>query len=193
VNPAVYEYVSGTTPAVTQNCQLSFVLQGEETASRAFYFRNWTTDSTNNVGGNDFPFDGEPGGNIYGLFTKALTTANVRKQITLNGGDGITELQPTIIGYFPVQYAGTITDWSVAGDASGSATVDVWKKNGAIPTIADSICGGGIKPYLSSEQIRSGTDFTGWSTTAVVPGDVIAFSVTGTATIKRLACTLHVL
>ena len=114
------------------------------------------------------------------------------RQIQFEAGDYVLDLIAYTYGYFPVGYAATITGWTVIGDVAGDITIDIWKKNGSIPTIADTICGVGTKPYLSSEQMRSSTNLTGWTSTTILPGDVFAFDVTGPATLKHVTLLISV-
>lgn len=81
-------------------------------------------------------------------------------------------------GEIVVPYSCKIKSWylsSKCGIAGTGLVVDVWKKAGAIPTAADSICGT-EKPTLSSQQYNSDTNLTTW-TTSVNAGDIIAYNV----------------
>ena len=99
---------------------------------------------------------------------------------------------PTVssVGYIVAQFSGTIDQWSVVSDVSGSAVIDVWKAAGAIPTIANTIAGS-EKPTLSSQQLNSDTSLTTW-TTAVTAGDVFGFSIDSVTTCTRLTVEVRI-
>jgi len=75
----------------------------------------------------------------------------------------------------PVQFACTINKVTLAANASGAITVDIWKKAGAVPSASDKISAS-APATLSSAQINSNSAITGW-TTAVSSGDVFWASV----------------
>jgi hypothetical protein len=94
--------------------------------------------------------------------------------------------------YITVPYSGTITEWTLIADQSGSIVIDVWKDTYANfpPTVADTIAGS-EKPTLSSANKNQDTNLTTW-TTAVSAGDVIAFSVDSASTVTRVTLTLKI-
>lgn len=93
--------------------------------------------------------------------------------------------------YVRVPYAGTITEWHIVASASCSATVDVWKAAGAVPTVANTITAS-AKPALSSQATTSSGTLTGW-TTAVAAGDVLAFHLEAlTGSITSLSVVLKI-
>ena len=99
---------------------------------------------------------------------------------------------PTVgsVGYVVAQFSGTIDQWAIVADASGSAVVDVWKAAGAIPTIANTIAGS-EKPTLSTQQLNSDTSLSTW-TTAVSAGDVFGFKIDSVTTCTRLTVEVRV-
>mgnify|MGYP003419501048 CR=1 FL=1 len=104
-------------------------------------------------------------------------------------GQGST---PTVgsVGYAVVPFSGTIDQWHVVANASGSAVVDVWKAASTIPINADSIAGT-EKPTLSAAQIASDTALSSW-TTAVTAGDVFGFELESVATCTRLTVEVRI-
>jgi hypothetical protein len=85
-------------------------------------------------------------------------------------------------GYVRVPFAGTITDWSIISDVSGSCMFDVWKA-AAYPTVANSITGS-AKPTLSNSTTAASSTLTGW-TTAVTAGDIFGWNLDSVATITK--------
>jgi hypothetical protein len=74
-----------------------------------------------------------------------------------------------------VSFNGTIVGWRLVADQSTTTTVDVWKANLAIPTVANTITGT-AKPALTAAQLAGSTTLTGW-TTSVADGDVFILNV----------------
>jgi hypothetical protein len=74
-----------------------------------------------------------------------------------------------------VSYTGTITGWRLVTDISTTMVLDIWKANGSIPTIANTITAA-AKPSLTAAQIAGSTTLTGW-TTSVADGDVFIVNV----------------
>jgi hypothetical protein len=101
--------------------------------------------------------------------------------ITIDGGG--SAITTGVKGYIVVPNARTITGWYVVGAPSGSIVVDVWKANGSIPTVANTIAGS-EKPTLSSSQYNSDLSLSTW-TTALVANDVIGFNVDSATTITK--------
>jgi hypothetical protein len=99
--------------------------------------------------------------------------------ITVDGSGGtITAGQK---GYIRIPYACTITSWSIlTGNAGFGATVtfDIWRANNAIPTVANTIVGGGTKPFLTNNtaQITSAAP-TGWTFVTLAANDILGFNV----------------
>lgn len=95
------------------------------------------------------------------------------------------------VGYAVVPFNGTIDQWHIVSDASGSAVVDVWKAAGAIPTDANRIAGT-EKPTLAAAQIGSDTALSTWTTTAVTAGDVFGFELESAATLTRVTVEVRI-
>lgn len=89
-----------------------------------------------------------------------------------------------------IAYNGTITGWSLLADIAGDVTLDVWKANNAVPTIANTIVAS-ANPALSGAQQIQSTSLSGW-TTSVAVGDVIIVVVESAATITKLSGSIQV-
>ena len=110
--------------------------------------------------------------------------------ITVDGGGSVI---PTgLRGFVVMPYSGTITEWTIIGDQSGSAVVDIWKVAyaGMPPDVGDSITAS-AKPTLTSSQTAQSSTLTGW-TTSVTSGDVIAFNVNSATTVTRLNLSIKI-
>jgi hypothetical protein len=106
--------------------------------------------------------------------------------ITIDGGG--SAITTGTKGFIRVPYAGTLAEWSIVADQSGSIVIDVWKKANAIPAVTETITASD-KPTLSSAQINSSTALTGW-TTSVAANDVFGFKVDSAATVTRVTIVL---
>lgn len=102
-------------------------------------------------------------------------TSNATFGVTVDGGGGV--ITNGVKGYVKVPYACTITGWTVMSTVSGSITFDIWKSSAGLPTVANTIIGGGgTKPNLSSQTLRNSSSLTGW-TTSIAANDYLAFNV----------------
>ena len=126
--------------------------------------------------------------------TTLRMTANQRTiDIAIVIGDGVNAIttSPAVKGYFPVDFAGTVTGWTLVADASGSIVIDVWKEAGAVPDNSDSIAGSD-KPTLSSAQYAADASITWTSSGAFSAGDVFGIEVESATTVKQVTLVLKV-
>lgn len=123
-----------------------------------------------------------PGGTSTGVTPRRVVGATF-------DGQGST---PTVgtVGYAVVPFTGTIDQWYIVSDSSGSAVVDVWKAAGSIPINANSIAGS-EKPTLSAAQLASDTTLSSW-TTAVTAGDVFGFELESVTTCTRITVEVRI-
>lgn len=118
-------------------------------------------------------------------------SASYRTACATFDGNGSPPTAGTV-GYLVVPFAGTIDRWDVVADQVGSATIDVWKAAGAIPTDANRIAGT-EKPTLSAAQLASDTSLTTWTTLAVAVGDVFGFELETCSTCTRVTVEVRIL
>lgn len=110
--------------------------------------------------------------------------------ITLNIDGGGSAIPTGDLNFFPTAaFACTIDRIDVSGYPSGSITVDIWKRAGAIPTSAQKISAS-APATLSSSQLNQNGSLTGW-TTAVASGDVFGGTVATAATVERVAIQIR--
>lgn len=81
-------------------------------------------------------------------------------------------------GYTVIPFSGTVTDWYVVSDISGTTQFDL-KRNSV------SIIGAGNKPLLSSAQ-RNNAAVASWTSTAIGVNDEIEFVVESGTTLTRV-------
>lgn len=111
--------------------------------------------------------------------------------ITIDGGGSvISSTNPTLGGAtVEIPLPGTIINWTVEADASGTIAVDVTRANQAVPS--SSLVGTGNKPALSTAQYASALP-SGWTSVFLAQGDIIGFAISGTpVTVKRITVTLR--
>lgn len=87
-----------------------------------------------------------------------------------------------------------IVGWSLLGDQSGSAVVDIWKDNfatGSLPDNTDSITAAAT-PAISTAIAAQSTTLTDW-TTSITKGQVLVFNCDSATTITKLTVVLDVL
>jgi hypothetical protein len=96
--------------------------------------------------------------------------------ITIDGGGSSPSTGSK--GFITIPYAGTITNWYLAADTSGSCVIDL-KRSGT------SIVGGGNKPTLSAAQFGNAA-VSGWTSTAISAGDIIEFNLNSVSTLTRV-------
>lgn len=94
-------------------------------------------------------------------------------------------VEATSNGFYVVSFAGTIKEWFVVADQSGSCVVDV-KRNGT-----SIVGGGGNKPTLSTAQ-RANAVPSGWTSVAIAAEDELEFVVDSCSTITRIQVFLTV-
>jgi hypothetical protein len=97
----------------------------------------------------------------------------------IDGGGAV--IGTGVKGDLEVPFAGTITQWTLLADQSGSITIDTWKDTYANfpPTVADTMWG--TKPALSSQEKNQATGLS----IAVAAGDIIRYNVDSATTITR--------
>ena len=113
-------------------------------------------------------------------------TVNRTVGVSIDGGGSV--ITTGTKGYIEVPYSGTIIEWKIISDVSGSITFDVWKSNAAVPTNANSITAS-AKPTLTTAQRATSTTLTGW-TTGVAADDVFGFEVESATTITKATLIL---
>ncbi len=105
--------------------------------------------------------------------------------------DGFGSVIPT--GGLPfreVNFAYTITTWTVIADVSGSVVFDILRSTSVTSPSGTSIVGGGNGPTLTSAQGATAA-VSGWTSTAIAAGDVLQPSVTSATTVTKVTCNVY--
>lgn len=128
----------------------------------------------------------------------ARTTVLEAKQVYtkgaawINGGAPLVALDANIV-YAQMPLAGTITRASIITDGGpGSCEINIWLDTFANfpPLVADSIVGA-TPPTITADTTYEDTTLSDWDT-AVLAGDVVAFSLVATTTFTFVAIQLEV-
>jgi len=91
-----------------------------------------------------------------------------------------------------VDFNCNIISWTFTStNITGSMSVDIIRKNGAIPVYpTDSIVGAGVKPNLSSAKYAKSAP-SGWTSTALAAGDVLQIFINSNTLITAATLTLE--
>ena len=115
-------------------------------------------------------------GSLLGTASFSSNTFTNLKTVRLEMGvSSTTAITTGAKGRKTVSFNGTIVGWRLVADQSTTTTVDIWKSNLAIPTVANVITAA-AKPTLTAAQLAGSTTLTGW-TTSVVDGDVFILNI----------------
>ena len=104
--------------------------------------------------------------------------------------NGVDVITTGVKGYIVSPFDCNVSSWSIVGDISGSIVIDVWKTNGAIPTVANTITGS-QKPTLVSQQLATSSNVSTWIKNIVV-GDVIGYNVDTVSNVTSITLTIGV-
>jgi hypothetical protein len=102
--------------------------------------------------------------------------------VTIDGNGGVITVGQR--GYITVPYNGTISDWQMVADRTGSCLIDITKSTFAGFPTQTSITGS-APVSMSSAQKASSSILTGWNTT-ITAGDVYGFTLISASLITRL-------
>lgn len=134
--------------------------------------------------------------NLGGITGPDLATNPRTRTITLglrvNAG---VILAGPFVANLPLHVTGTIVGWKLVASPAATVTVDVWKRNGALPAVAQSITntgGGGVKPALAAAAYASG-GVTNWTNLTVAAGDIIEANVDANDVAVQIALVLTML
>lgn len=129
------------------------------------------------------------GDNVIFYPTTFLGKTTRAIQLVIDGGGQVPTLGSW--GQISIPFNCTITGWTLTGDQSGSAVIDVLRSTFAGFPATVSIAGTD-KPTLVSVQKNTDALLTGWGTTALNLGDVLQFNLNSVATCLRLNLTLAI-
>ena len=150
---------------------------------------------------------GGGGGNSIGQLTGDVTagpasspaqsvTATVKPNlksgsfgVTIDGNGGVIAVGQR--GYVTMPYDGTILDWELLADTTGTCNIDVRRSTFAGFPTQTSITGS-TPITMSAAQKASSSTLTGW-TTSFNQGDVFGFTVVSATSITRLYLSLTTL
>jgi len=91
-----------------------------------------------------------------------------------------------------IPFGGTVNDWSVEGNISGSATIDVQKASDSATPSYSSMVGAGTKPSISSVVASNGNSISNWDSTTFSSGDKLRFNLDNVSTCKMITLSLKI-
>lgn len=94
--------------------------------------------------------------------------------------------------FVTVPYGATITSYSISAltGESGSIEIDIWKTNGSVPDIGDSILTSSLE--LDGSEFKYSTDLSEFTTTTITEGDCICFYVVNNSDLRGFEISLSV-
>jgi hypothetical protein len=112
--------------------------------------------------------------------------------VCIDGGGSAIVAADVATAYLPCPHTGTITGWTLICSPSGSIEIDVWKDTyaNALPTVADTICGGN-EPAVSSGVQNTDSTLTAWKGLQVTAGDVFGFKPNTSTTVEWAILVLN--
>jgi hypothetical protein len=132
--------------------------------------------------------------NNYNELSDAIDNIDLLKPgsfgMSIKSPIGQPEISAGNKGYLVMPYACTIKSWYIVGDTSGSCVIDIWKRAGAIPTVAHSITAS-AKPSLTNQQLNNSSTLTGWVTN-VSQGDVVSFNVDSVSGLRDITISIKI-
>lgn len=123
-------------------------------------------------------------GAANGLWTGLSSTVGI--VFDIDGGG--TTPSTGVKGFLEIPFACTIIRATICADVSGSAVVDIWRANGAVPTVANTITASDL-PTLSGAQYATDTTLTGWTKT-LAQRDILAFNLNSVTTCTKITVSL---
>jgi len=178
--PASLTGLTGTLVIQTQTNGAPTTLNIAGLGAKNIYINGAVSSASNvlAIGSYQFYYDGTQVQVQTGFSGKILLAS-----FGIDGGGSV--ISTGGLGVFPIAgSACTITRVDSSGSPSGSATMDIWKAAGAIPTGSDKISGSS-PATLSSSQLGLNSSLSGW-TTSVSIGDVWGASVATATTVTSM-------
>lgn len=120
--------------------------------------------------------------------------------LTVDGG-GSVPATGAVKRFGQVDFNGTIVGWAAFADASGSVSVDVWKKAGTpppsstpptVPTSSDKISATAPVAISSAQSGAGGASAVSTWATIVAAGDSFGFSIASISTITAFTLEIYI-
>jgi hypothetical protein len=155
--------------------------------------------ATSHVSGSDIipaAIAGGASGFLTGTDKTKLNSITATRSLEIIADGGGSVIPTGIIGDIIVEYACTITAWTVVAHTTGSIQFDVWRctysqyDDSVHPVVGDSIVASD-PPAIVSGVKGTGTSLIGWTKT-LAAGDVLRINVTSCTGITRATLSLKV-
>jgi hypothetical protein len=113
-------------------------------------------------------------------------------EILLDGGG-----QPLAAGVkcdLPIDFACTVTSWTILGDQAGSIQIDLWKSTYATfpPVVGGSMPGSNASKPQATGAVKAQGSVAGWIQSAIAAGEIVRVNVDSVAAFTRVTLGLTV-
>jgi hypothetical protein len=113
-------------------------------------------------------------------------------EILLDGGG-----QPLAAGVkcdLPIDFACTVTSWTILGDQAGSIQIDLWKSSYATfpPVVGGSMPGASANKPQATGTVKAQGGVAGWIQSAIAAGEIVRVNVDSVAAFTRVTLGLTV-
>ena len=113
-------------------------------------------------------------------------------EILLDGGG-----QPLAAGVkcdLPIDFACTVTSWTILGDQAGSIQIDLWKSTYATfpPVVGGSMPGASANKPQATGAVKAQGGVAGWIQSAIAAGEIVRVNVDSVAAFTRVTLGLTV-
>lgn len=108
--------------------------------------------------------------------------------VSIDGAGSV--ITPGIKQHLIMPFTCVITGWHIVGSPAGHVVIDLWKANGALPSVLNSITGT-EKPTISGASMGSNPAVSTWAVN-VAAGDIIAFIVESCLVFQKLTLAVAV-
>jgi hypothetical protein len=111
-------------------------------------------------------------------------------EIVLDGGG-----QPIAAGIkcdLPIDFACSVTGWTVLGDQAGSIRIDLWKSSYAAfpPVVAGSMPGANANKPQATGAVKAQGGVASWTVSAIAAGEIVRVNVDTVAAFTRVTLGL---
>jgi hypothetical protein len=117
-------------------------------------------------------------------------------EVVVDGSGAV--LTTGVKGYLPVDFGFTIAQWTLVADVAGDIVMNIWRTTYTLfdagvthPVTGDSITTSN-PPTITATNPKGQATPSGWASTTINAGDVLAFQINSVHTITRITLTLKV-
>jgi hypothetical protein len=118
------------------------------------------------------------------------SSQNLETIVAWDGNGSLIIANASTTRYAVLSNGGTISGWSiVAIGTNPTCTIDIYYQSSGTTLPSASICASAL-PSLSTGNVIKSTTLTGWTTTTLVEGGTLGFTITAASRVQQLKITL---